>query len=83
MPVYIFSVFSTPKSVIKEIRNIQPNFLWGGREAKAKFSLVKWDKICYPKDRGGMGLRDPEVTGRNPSGQNLMEVVQLYVGSMG
>ena len=37
------------------------NFLWGGREAKAKFSLVSWENICCPKERGGLGLRDPEV----------------------
>ena len=61
MPIYLFLILSTPKSVLHEIRSIQRNFLWGGREAKAKFSLVSWDGICKPKDQGGLGLRDPDV----------------------
>ena len=40
MPMYLFSVLSAPKSVLKEIRSIQINFLWTRRESRAKFSLV-------------------------------------------
>lgn len=61
MPVYLFSLLSAPKSVLKDIRGIQRTFLWGGREEKSKFSLVSWDKICRPKMEGGLGLRDPET----------------------
>ena len=63
MPMYLFSVLSTPKSVLREIRSIQRNFLWSGRETKAKFALVSWDMVSTPKDKGGLGLRDPEVVG--------------------
>ena len=40
MPMYLLSVPSSPKSVLKEIRNLQRNFLWAGRGSKAKFTLV-------------------------------------------
>jgi len=61
MSVYLFSLLSTPKEVLKEMRGIQRSFLWGGRAKKSKFSLISWDKICKPKLEGGLGLRDPET----------------------
>ena len=59
MPIYLFSVLLAPKSILKEIRKW--NFFWGGREVKAKFSLVCWEEIYRPKEQGGLGLRDLEV----------------------
>ena len=63
MPMYLFSVLSTPKLVLKVIKSIQRNFLWAGRESREKFSLVSWEKVSIPKEKGGLGLRDPEVVG--------------------
>ena len=40
MPLYLFSVLAAPKSVIKQIRNIQRNFLWGGGDYHKKWALV-------------------------------------------
>ena len=61
MPMYLLLVLSAPKSILKEIRSLQRNFLWGGHEAKAKFSLVCWEDICQTKEQGGLGLIDPKV----------------------
>ena len=63
MLMYLFSVLSAPKSVLREIKRIQRNFLWAWRETKAKFALVSWDMVSTPKDKGGLGLRDLEVVG--------------------
>ena len=40
MLVYLFFVLSTPKSILQGIQSIQRNFLWEGRESRAKFLLV-------------------------------------------
>ena len=63
MPMYLLLVLSAPKSVLKEIRNLQRHFLWEGRGSKAKFALVSWEKVSMPKNLGGLGLRNPEVVG--------------------
>ena len=55
MPMYLLLVLSTPKLVLKEIRNLQRNFLWVGKGSKAKFSLVSWEKVCLTKKLGGLG----------------------------
>eukprot|EP00253_Pinus_taeda_P004451 PITA_04451 len=64
MPLYLFSILVAPKWVLKEIKNLQRNFLWGSSGQNRKWALVKWDKVCLPKKAGGIGLRDPEHSNR-------------------
>ena len=61
MSTYLFSILAVPKAILKQIRSIQRNFLWGSSGEKAKFSLVSWEDVCKPKEHGGLGLRDPEI----------------------
>lgn len=60
MPLYLFLVLAAPKWVLKRIRNLQRNFLWGSTGKNRKWALVKWEKFCTPKKQGGLGLRDPQ-----------------------
>lgn len=61
MPSYVFSVLSASKAIIKKIRAIQRNFLWGISEIKQKLALVDWEIVFKPKRVGGLGLIDLEV----------------------
>ena len=76
MPIYLFSVLAAPKSIIKKIKNIKRNFLWGGMEGNIKWPLVDWQTICTPKYVGGLGLRDPldnnKVTSTKFGGDGLI-----------
>eukprot|EP00253_Pinus_taeda_P001915 PITA_01915 len=60
MPLYLFSILAAPKWVLKSIRNLQRNFLWSSAATNRKWALVKWSNVCMPKEKGGIGLRDPE-----------------------
>ncbi|CAN1139380.1 Putative ribonuclease H protein At1g65750, partial [Linum perenne] len=33
------------------------NFVWGTTAEERKISLVSWEKICVPKEKGGLGLQ--------------------------
>jgi hypothetical protein len=46
---------------IKQIQNLQRNFLWGGPSKENKWPLVAWNTLCQPKSQGGLGLKDPQV----------------------
>eukprot|EP00253_Pinus_taeda_P010928 PITA_10928 len=60
VPPYLFTVMATAKWVLKAIKNVQRNFLWGNTKQKGKWALVKWETVCHPKSSGGTRLQDPE-----------------------
>eukprot|EP00253_Pinus_taeda_P002091 PITA_02091 len=60
MPLYIFSILAAPKWVLKNIKDLQRNFLWGSVGHNCKWALVKWVTVCLPKNLGGIGLRGPQ-----------------------
>eukprot|EP00253_Pinus_taeda_P004733 PITA_04733 len=60
MPLYLFSILAVPKWVLKAIKKLQRNFLWGSSGPNRKWALVKREKVCLPKNVGGIGRRDPE-----------------------
>lgn len=64
MPLYLFSILAAPKWVLKNIKQLQHNFLWGSSGPNRKWALVKWEKACLPKNAGGIGLRDPEQSNK-------------------
>jgi hypothetical protein len=35
--------------------------LWGGGGDGKKLCCVKWDQICSPKDKGGLGVKNLEL----------------------
>ena len=55
MLTYLFSVLLAPKSILKRIRTIQRNFLWGSLELKQKWALVDWETVCKLKKLEGWG----------------------------
>lgn len=37
---------------------MEGNFLWGGEDGGRKISWGKWDHVCLPKEKGGLGIKD-------------------------
>jgi len=58
LPIYLLSFYRIPKKVVQKIVSIQRNFLWGGDNDISKIPWVKWDTVCLPKVRGGLGIKD-------------------------
>jgi ribonuclease HI len=61
LPIYVFSALAAPKFILTTIKSLQRNFIWQGLNKEKKIALVSWDKLCRPKEQGGLGLRDPFI----------------------
>jgi hypothetical protein len=62
IPTYLMSLFPAPKGILMKIITIQRNFIWRGAEDIKKWALVSWEKMCWTKRKGGLGIQDPQVT---------------------
>lgn len=47
-----------PAKVLKMVTRIEREFLWGGVRGGRRICWVKWKRICQPKCKGGLGVRD-------------------------
>ena len=58
LPIYFLSFFRIPKKVTEKLVSIQRRFLWGGDIDQNKIAWIKWEIVCLPKDKGGLGIKD-------------------------
>ncbi|KAK9007588.1 hypothetical protein V6N11_053556 [Hibiscus sabdariffa] len=58
IPVYYMQTMMFPKRVCHAIEGIIRRFIWGSTLAAPKVSLVNWESICQPIQRGGLGFRN-------------------------
>jgi hypothetical protein len=76
IPLYLFSALVISKTILNVIKGLQRNFLWQGSLASKKWALVTWNTICKPKDKGGLGLRDPEILNQTLGAKNWWRWLQ-------
>lgn len=48
---------------VREMDALARQFLWAGSLMSSKWSPIKWDTICCPKQYGGLGLRQSPLVG--------------------
>jgi hypothetical protein len=57
IPIFAMMSLDLPAKTIIAIEKIIRGFLWKGRkEVKGGHCLVAWDKVCAPKEWGGLGI---------------------------
>ncbi|GJN37276.1 hypothetical protein PR202_gb26210 [Eleusine coracana subsp. coracana] len=57
--VYVMMVFKIPKNICKGMTDAISQFWWGDEVDQKKIHWQAWWKMCFSKDKGGMGFRDP------------------------
>jgi hypothetical protein len=63
LQMYWARIFIQPKKIIRLLEHKFNRFLWCGKDSKAK-AKVAWDKLCCPKNEGGLGIKRIEEWNR-------------------
>lgn len=62
---YIIQSMAVPASVCDEVEAICRNFIWGSSDTQRKCHRISWEKICKPKDQGGLGFRNMRLLNKS------------------
>ena len=58
IPTYTMSCFKLPLGLCGDIESLIRKFWWGQNGDRRKVRWVKWETLCKPKMKGGMGFKD-------------------------
>ena len=58
IPIFFMSLFKLPFGVADKLVRIQMNFLWGWGSEGRKIAWASWEKVCKPREVGGLDIID-------------------------
>ncbi|KAJ9566332.1 LOW QUALITY PROTEIN: hypothetical protein OSB04_002298 [Centaurea solstitialis] len=75
LQLFWMAVFVLPSAVIHELEALMRSFLWTQGEPMAGRCKLAWDKLCRPKNCGGLGFKRLSVWNRALVAKNLWDIV--------
>ena len=60
IPVFWLALVPIPISILRKLKSLIFDFLWGKKGDKKKFHLVEWTTLSKPISQGGWGIKNLE-----------------------
>lgn len=57
IPLYSMNCFLLPKYFCDELHQLIASYWWTETENLRKIHQMAWDRLCFPKNEGGLGFR--------------------------
>ncbi|XP_061993989.1 uncharacterized mitochondrial protein AtMg00310-like [Rosa rugosa] len=57
LPNYVMNCYLLPKSLCDDLQQLCAQFFWGSTDDKLKIHWRSWERMCIPKERGGLGFK--------------------------
>lgn len=57
IPVHSMSIIKLPVNTLSKLDRVSRDFVWESTADKRKQHLIAWNRVCLPKNEGGIGIR--------------------------
>ncbi|XP_062011572.1 uncharacterized protein LOC133728174 [Rosa rugosa] len=57
LPNYVMNCYLLPKSLCDDLQQLCAQFFWGSTDEKRKIHWRSWERMCLPKEQGGLGFK--------------------------
>ena len=57
LPNYVMNCYLLPKGLCDDLQQLCCEFFWGTTEEKRKIHWRSWERMCAPKEAGGLGFK--------------------------
>ena len=57
LPTYVISSFLLPLEICENLASVIAQIWWSSNPPKRGIHWAKWEKLCLPREEGGIGFR--------------------------
>lgn len=81
-PTFYTSIIKLSAITCRRVEQLYRHFTWGyGRDGKSKLALVRWDILCRPRQKGGLGIRSIADTNASLLGKWMGAILDDTAGT--
>lgn len=75
LQLYWMAIYMFPSAVLHELESTLRSFLWSQGDVVSGRCRLAWDKVCRPKESGGLGFKRLSIWNRALVSKNLWDIL--------